>query len=348
MRITINGVDCEHFTGVSINRKLDSIASTFSFTARFNPENDQHKELFKPLQYHEVKIWNDQKQLVLTGYILNHKFMSDSKNNLVAVSGYSKCGILEDVRIDPKYYPLEANNSSLRDILEKICKPYGIGFIIDPSVKNGVSRSFEKVVAQPTDTAKGFLSKLTSQRNIVLSHNEKGEIVLFKPDTNQRPVKNLNKDNTLVMESNWNGQGLHSHISVVRQPSKDNAGASTVDSVKNPLINRYRPTTKILSSGEDTDTSKAANNELAAELKNIGISAKLYGIHWDIKPGVLIEIHNHEIYSFAYSRWFVDEVVYNQSEKEQTTDIKLVLPETYNGNVPKPILFYYQTHQRHG
>ena len=40
MKILINGRNCENFTGISITRNLDSIASTFSFKVRFNPEND--------------------------------------------------------------------------------------------------------------------------------------------------------------------------------------------------------------------------------------------------------------------------------------------------------------------
>ena len=53
MKIKINGKFVENYNELSITRSLDSIASTFSFKIRFNPENDDHKELFKPLQYHK-------------------------------------------------------------------------------------------------------------------------------------------------------------------------------------------------------------------------------------------------------------------------------------------------------
>lgn len=128
---------------------------------------------------------------------------------------------------------------------------------------------------------------------------------------------------------------------------KENAGVSSVDKAINALINVFRPTTKILSSGEDTDTKKAANNELASELKNISLKIKLQGLFEDINPGDLINVHNHEIYSFAYSRWIVSSITLNKNENSETTSLDLVLPETYSGENPKPILFYYESHKRH-
>jgi len=376
MKILINGRNCENFTGISITRNLDSIASTFGFKVRFNPENDDHKELFKPLQYHKVEIFKDDGVLLFTGVILGHAFESDSTSNLLAISGYSLSGILEDVTIPPSMYPLESTGRSLREIANKLCNAYGIevvylldgdadidsNFTKDVTTKNVRSfkpkkkkafkskeadRVFKKTTADSTESVKSYIAKLTSQRNILLSHNAKGQVVMFKPDTNAKPKYYFNKDNTLRMSSQWNGQGMHSIINVVRQPSKDNAGVSTVDVAKNPLIGVFRPTTKVLSSGEDTDTKKAADNELAAELKNITVKVELQGLFDDIIPGDLINIHNHEIYSFAYSRWIVSSITLNKDESSETTSLDLVLPETYNGEIPKPILFYYESHKRH-
>ncbi len=378
MKVLINGRITENFTALSITRNLDSIASTFNLKVRFNPENDDHKELFKPLQYHKIEIFKDDGVLLFTGVILGHAFESDSTFNLLAISGYSLSGILEDVTIPPSMYPLESTGRSLKEIANKLCNAYGIevvylldgdadidsNFTKDVTTKNVKSfkprktkkklskskeadRVFKKTTADSTESVKSYIAKLTSQRNILLSHNAKGNVVMFKPDVNAKPKYYFNKDNTFKMSSSWNGQGMHSNINVVRQPSKDNAGVSTVDSAKNPLIGVFRPTTKVLSSGEDTDTKKAADNELASELKNITVKIELQGLFDDIIPGDLLNIHNHEIYSFAYSRWIVSSITLNKDESSETTSIDLVLPETYNGQIPKPILFYYQSHKRH-
>jgi len=345
MKVKINGKNCTFFTEGSIQLKLDSIASVFSFKTRFNPENDDHKELFKPLQYYKTEIFNDANKLSFTGTILNHSFQSDPNINLLVLSGYSLSGILEDVVIPVSEYPLESNNRSLKDIATRLCGFYGIGLYIDDSVKNEVNAIFKKTTASATDTIKDYLSRLTSQKNIVLSHNAKGQVVLFKPSDNQKIRYFFNKGNSLSMTANYNGQAMHSHIACVRQPSQDNAGVSTVDSIQNPLIKTYRPTTKILSSGEDTDTRKAADNELASELKAIAITVNLKGLFDDIYPGEIVNVHNHEIYSFAYSRYMVSDVTLNFNEKSNTTTLNLVLPETYTGQLPKDILFAYKSHK---
>lgn len=347
MKIKINGRNVEHFTELKLSRSLDSIASTFSFAIRFNPENDDHKELFKPLAYHDVHIFSNDKKLLFTGTILNHSFKSDSTFNLLNISGYSKCGIFEDITIPPSMYPLESNKRSLRDIAKKLGDSFGVRILFDKTVINEVDRVFSKSTCDATETIKGYLSKLTSQRNILLSHNSRGQIVLFKPNVKARPKYYFNKDNTLSMSSEWNGQNLHSEINVVRQPSSENAGVSTVDKVKSFYVNRYRPTTKILSSGEDTDTKRAAENEYAAELKNIVVKVELQGLFPDIIPGDLINIHNHEIYSFAYSRWIVSNVDLSIDEASETTSLSLLLPESFSGNIEQNALFYYKSHKRH-
>lgn len=347
MKIKLNGKFINYFTSLSITRNLDSIASTFSFSVRFNPENDDHKELFKPLQYHTVEIYSDVDKLMLTGTILNHDFDSDSGFNLLVVSGYSISGILEDMQIPSSLYPLESNNLSLKDIANKLCSAFGLKLIVDSSVSSEANRIFGKTTADVTETIKSYLSKLTSQRNIVLSHNEKGNVVMFKPNVNGKPKYYFNKDNSLKMSSSWRGQGMFSEINVIRQPSKENAGVSTVDKINNPLIGKYRTTTKVLSSGDDTDVNKAANNELASQLKNIQFKVELQGLFEDILPGDLINVHNHSIYSFAYTRWIVSSITLNVNENSSTTSIDLVLPETYSGQIPKPILFFYESHQRH-
>jgi len=66
----------------------------------------------------------------------------------------------------------------------------------------------------------------------------------------------------------------------------------------------------------------------------------------DIYPGEIVNIHNHEIYSFAYSRYMVSEVNLTFTPETEITELSLRLPETYTGNQPRNILFFYESHQR--
>jgi len=354
MTIKINGVFVNLFNNGKITLKLDSIGSTFEFSSHFVANNIEHQVIFKPLQYRAIEFFNSENKLIFTGTILNHVFKSDKGRNLVVFSGYSKCGILEDVTIPVKNYPLESNNRSLIDIATRLCGFYGIKVSVSKNVSNlantavkaktglkektdlksleAKSKSvFGRTSAGPTESVKDYLAKLCSQKNIILSHDEFGNVLLFQPEYDQKPKFFFDKYNTLEMSLSFNGQALHSEIDIVSQPSDDNEGVSLTDKAINTLIPIFRPTTKVLTSGEETDTKQAAKNELAAELKAIQLSIKLQGIFDTLYPGEIINCHNHYIYNYAYNRWMIESIDYIFDEKEDTTVLNCLIPEAFTG-----------------
>jgi prophage tail gpP-like protein len=373
MRLVIDGNEVNYFNTGSITLKLDSIASVFEFSTYFSPQTKDYQEILKPLQYKDVQIYNSKDNLIFTGTILNHRFISNKGRNLLIISGYSKCGILEDVSIPPSHYPLESTNKSLLDIANHLCGIFGIKVVVASRAKTIsnskiVTKQDKKVVnpksdlatlnaksnavfgrtsASPSETIKDYLAKLATQKNIVLSHNEKGEVLLFQPDYDQLPKYFFTKGNTLEMQLDFNGQAMHSEINIVRQPSDDNAGVSTFDKAHNTLIAKYRPTTKILSSGEDYQIKDAAKNELASELKAITGMVKLQGIFDEIYPGEIVNVHNHYLYCYACNRFMVESVTMNFDPKDDTTTLNLVIPETFTGGTIRNILYNHQDKDFH-
>lgn len=335
MRLKIEGDYYNFFSGLTINLKLDSVASVFGFDVRFNPENAAHRKLFKPLSYKTVELYNAAGVLIFTGTIINHKFNSTEKPELLSLSGYSLPGVLEDVTVPVSDYPLESINRSLKDVAQRLLGLFDIKLIIDASATTASDIIYKKSVASPTDSIKGYLAKLTSQRNLVLSHTAAGEILIYKPAT-AKPVYFFNTGNTSKMTFEVNGQTMHSKISVIRQPSEDNAGVSTADTVDNKLIPVFRPKTKILSSGEDTDVKNAADNELANELKAINLSISLNRVE-DIAPGSIVEVLNPELFLFKKTKFMVIDVIIKTDTNSETSDFKLVLPETFTALQPVQI-----------
>lgn len=332
MRLKINGTYYKYFSGLTINLKLDAIASAFAFNVRFNPENELHRKIFSPLSYSKVEIFNDVDNLIFTGIIVNHSFVSDSKPNLLGLSGYSLPGVLEDVTVPVKSYPLESINRSLKDVAERLLGLFDLKLIIDESATNAANSVYKKSVASPTDSIKAYLTKLTTQKDVILSHNEKGDVVVYKP-ASASPVLFLNKENSLSMKLAVNGQTLHSDISVVRQPSEDNAGVSTADTVTNELIPVFRPITKILSSGEDTDVKNAADNILASELKSIKLNIVLNRV-LNIMPGSIVEVQNDECFIFKKQKFVVVDVNVKTDINSDISELSLVLPETFTSATP--------------
>lgn len=348
MRVKINNRFFTGFTKLTVNLAIDKVASTFIITGRFNPNLPEHRDIFRPLSYNVVEIFDNFNNIILTGNIINHKLRSKSSPTLSTFTGYSKPGILEDVTISTDRNPLELtgnfdeivvstdrytlenNEVSLTEIAQKILEPFNIQMVIDgPTIEHDMGLPYDRVVAEESETIKEYLSKLTSQRNIVLSHTAKGELLFFRPNIAGKPTYFFNTSNTLEMETNTNGQGLHSHIAVVSQPDIISNDRQT-EIILNPIVGVYRPVVKVQTTDTDVHVLSAAYNKLASELKNIRINV-LLDRFINVKIGDIVEVQNKEIYLFNRTRMIVSMIKLEQSEKGDVTKITLMMPETFTG-----------------
>lgn len=336
MKIKIDNKFYDFFDEVAIDLSLDAIASTFSFKAKFDTNNVNHQLIFQPLIYSKVEIFNDFDNLIFTGVIVNTQLQSSATPTIGTVSGYSIPGVLEDSTIPYSGYPLEKNNVSLHDVVRGVLRDFNINYTVHDSVAIEMNLNYKKTVASPSETVKSYIAKLAAQRNIVLSHTNRGELLFFRPNAYAKPKLFLNKENTLSMSLSVNGQGIHSEISVIRQPSKKNNNLKPVDFVLNPMVFKYKPVVKTLSSGEDTDTKNAANNILADELKNISFSVNLNRIE-DLNPGDIVEVQNDEIFLFKRTKLMVSKVSIKENTNSKSMSISLLMPETFTGDAPNNI-----------
>ena len=371
MKIKINGNYYANFTDFSYEQNLDSVGSVFSFACRFDQEE---RQLFKPLSFLKVQFYNEDDSLFFTGIITNHNFQSNSMSNLVVLSGYSLPGVLEDCNIPHSAYPLESNNMNLREIANKFIKPFGLKLIVDISAQREVEKNYPKTAATPEESIKEYLSKLAAQRNVILSHDENGNLLLFKPNVKQTPVAYFNKESGVEMSLEVSGQDIHSETTNLRQPKpkkeakkkkpkvdseeyEDDLGYNVKEktnpiptpkikkvkelpqyfsTMKNPLVSAYRPAVKVLSEGEDFSTGDAVKNQFADELKAIKISLKLDS--WqNIKPGDIIEVENEEIYLRDKTKLIVLSISKTRNAEEDGMSLETVIPEAFTGTVPKNI-----------
>mgnify|MGYP003149108039 CR=1 FL=1 len=338
--IKVNGVNFNFFENFSIDLRFDAIASSFSFDAVFDINNSLHRSLFKPLSYALTQIYYNGR-LILTGYIINHTFPDSASPEKASFSGYSKTGLLEDCTIPESVYPIQFEEISLRNICEKLVAPFGLAVFVDSAVGQEVTKTIKVEAAKENDTVKKYLSSICNQKNIIITHDEKGNLVLTKAKANQQPVQFFNpSSNNTQMTLTTNGQSMYSESLVMRQASIDteNAGQSTVS---NPFVPLFRSFTSIQSSGTDNDTNAAANNVLSKQLKNIKLSIKSDDITFDngelIKPNNIITVQNSEIYLFDRTKFFIESVNLKGDKDKNIATLNCVIPEVYNKEVPKNI-----------
>lgn len=343
VRITIDGRQYDFFNKLSIDLKYGYAASTFSFSALFDPDNATHRRIFRPLAYQDVVITSELGETLLTGTILRHKFPRSSKRELCTFSGYSKSGALGDCTIPKSVYPLEFTNLSFQEIAERLIQPFGIDLVIQDF---GVvaEQIIDSITAQNTESVYGFLNNIISQRNLVLTNTALGNLILTRPNANAAPVATFRQSIPVTKISlDTNGQALHSDLTALKQADVTNNNAPE-ETVTNPLVGAFRPTLKEQNVGNDVTAEDAARNIRGSELRNIKLTIETDRWTWlrnrtpeTMTPNNVISVIAPDIYLFNRTNFFVESVKLNLDKDKETAILTCVLPEVYNNNEPQNI-----------
>lgn len=345
MVLKVGNTKIDKFSGIDITLKYDSVASTFAFTFYYDRNNPELKQLAKYGSYARCQIIDDDNTVLITGTILSQAFEDGATKSLTGVSGYSVPGVLEDCEIPTSLYPLQSDGKTLKEIAEYLLKPFNIGLVIDQweNFTDIVDKSNEviaTITAEPKQSVKSYLSEIAAQKNIIIGHTSTGQLRFTRAYANGPSLHHFSSGMPNVkINVNFDGQGMHSEITVLKQADIDggNAGDATVI---NPYVSSYRPTVKIQTTGTDITTEMAAKNLLAAELKNIKITITLGGLEKfryngnKIRPNSLIDITSPECNINKRTQFFIEQVQLVENNTEQIAILTCVVPEVHNGNSP--------------
>jgi prophage tail gpP-like protein len=322
------------FDVATVELRYDTIASTFSFEYRRDDKIENLRALNKISKYAECTVTYNGERMI-TGTILNNGLADSLVKTMSSISGYSTTGVLEDCQIPVSLYPLQTDGLSLIQIAQRLTKPFNIRVSVDPQANAAASRVIESTTAEIGDTIKGYLSKLASQRNLVLSHDSSGNLLITKfSAVNNNKFSFTGGPPATNYTLRFNGKGMHSEITVVKQADSDggNAGQSTV---KNPYVPIFRPAVYTQSSGNDNDTATAARSALQDELRAVTLDINVNSwVNWDgrlWRPGQLITVRNAEIGLPNLELFFIEGVVFtDDSENGKTAVLNCVLPQVYD------------------
>jgi len=329
----------DFFNKFRLTLTFDAVASVFSFKWYFDPDNPEHKELGHVAHFHNVTI-EEEGQILLSGIILSQNYVDKSTKELTEISGYSLPGVLEDCQIPVSIYPLQFDGQSINEIAARIFRPFKLKKVVEPNVSAAMNTPIDVTTAGPTQTIKSYLASLCSQKNIIISHNTKGEVVFKRADTEKKPILNFDGESIpgVDMSMKFDGQKMHSSITVIRQADEDggDAGQATVNNPFVPFV--FRPKVINQTSGTDNDTLTAARNAVAAEVKNIKfvISINRWQDENDnlIIPDEVITVRNTSIFLYNKTTLFVESVTLIEDNEKQTAELICVIPEVYNGKTP--------------
>jgi len=337
--LEVGGTEFTKFNNFSVDIEYDTLTSSFEVEVWFDPENEDHKNLFAPGAYSSALVkWKG--EVLITGIILSPEFNDEAAPGLVTLSGYSKTGILEDCPIPPDAYPLQNNRKTIAEICSDLAGLFDIGVVIDISVKDKAEKEIEKSAEDPTNTIGDYIADICGQNRIILSHTSQGDIYLTSSEPSTVPVFNLEDGPPAETWSlSFDGQSMHSQITVQGQSDPKGGNKSEV-TVKNPLVKLFRPTVIEQTSGDDTTVEEAANNALADELKNVSLKIDLD--RWEVdgkllKPNMPIMVKNPRLMIYDWARFIISEVSLNENESNRSASITCNLPEVYTKEEPVDI-----------
>lgn len=357
MQLKIGNRVIEKYNNVTVSLRYDSVASVYSILVYFSPGDAQDRQTYIPGNFLPATLsYNG--EVLISGVAISTKFSDSSKKNLTPISGYSKSGTIEDCQFPPTSYPLQFKEGpTLKTICEKLLNPFGLKVNIDSIVSAECNAPMPTQTMDNDETIKEFITKLAIGKNIVLSHDASGNLLLTRANTSKEPIFNFTSGTWTDMDLDFNGQQMHNPIWSVGQASIDSSNASEA-SIENPYVlthvdflatarlstlgqsgvvyqTGYRPRVSTQTTGTDNTTVLSARQVLAQELKGIRLTIKIAG--WTlngklVKPNNIVTVVNPDMFLYQKTRWFIESVDFFGDERSETAVLNCVLPECYNSD----------------
>jgi prophage tail gpP-like protein/phage tail protein X len=331
--ILIDGRRFRKWSSVTINEAIDQISSV-EFTAPFEPGDTAFRDAFRPFSFATVDIEvNGRREFTGTLVGVNPSVSPDQ--SIVTASCYALPGVLGDCTMPASAFPLEFNNTTLREITAKMLRPFGIRavFEADPGPR------FERVGCDPGRTVLDFLADLARQRNLVIGNDERGSLVFRQSPTLGSPVANLEVSPLVSVTPAFNPQQYFSHITGLEPVTVGLAGSQFT--VKNPrLAGSVRPMTFTVTDADAGSVSQAVQAKAGRMFANmvsysVGLSTwrTPAGDLW--RPGSTVNVLAPRAMIYRPYEFEIRGVTRRREADSETATLDLIIPGAYAGRVPE-------------
>ena len=334
MAVLIDGKRFKYWDKIRITDSLDTLA-TVEFSAPFDVNIPNFKDTFRPFSYKEVVVTVGGDP-IFTGTMLTPKPVIENNAKIISVSCYSTPGSLNDCTPPASAFPLEFNGQGLQDIITKLVEPFGVSvdFQGDPGA------IFERVAIEPGKKIITFIIELLQQRNLVLSSDAKGKLVIWNSIETGAPVGKLEQGVSPVLSvtPSFTEQNYFSHVTGISPVDVGNEGSQFT--VKNPqLTDVIRPFTFVVPDTIDS-TVKAAVEAKAGRMFGNMVSYSVRvathrnpsGNRWAANTSIMLRAPDAMIYNDY--EFIIRSVEFDKDDKTKTATLNLVLPGSFSGKIP--------------
>ena len=334
--IVIDGYKFLGFTGYEINLNYDSFDS-FSFSAPFDIASEAIAEAILPFAFKDCDIYYNG-ELMLKGTLLTPDPEVADNAREITIQGYPLCGVLNDCTIPLAQYPAEFGNLTIKQIAEPIGSVFGIKVIFngDPG------EPFERVSIDPTEKIMNFLVKLSKQRNLLFSNDERGRLVFFSPKQNRVFASFKEGDLPLTaIRAKFNAQNFYSHI--IGFSRMDTWGDSDRFIYENMYLVKKgitRSQTIIIDDdiwGNLEESTKAYAGRMYADCVSYELECKdhVNSNKQVFKKGMTACVYAPGAMIRKETNFIARNIKLKRNTEGKTTVMSLVLPGSYTGEIPE-------------
>jgi len=202
---------------------MDTAADAWTASIAWFPEDEEISDLLRPFAYRPATAYLGGFKLV-DGFLYTTAPNKTTAGITMTLEGFSSTIDLVDSTLKPPYVQKLV---TLKQRAEEVCSPFGVGVVFEILV----DPPFKKVTAEPTDKAFDHLAGLASQRGILISSTEDGEL-LFTEVTKDPPVGTINDDlpPQQSISARFDGrQRFNSYKAIGQSPGKTNKKAVAKD-----------------------------------------------------------------------------------------------------------------------
>lgn len=331
----IDGKAFDTWSGINLSLEFDGIDQV-SFSAPFDYDNKEHREIFKPFSYKECEVYISGERL-FAGVIMNASPSCDPNKSTVSVVCYSKAGVLNDCQAPTSIYPLEFKKTYLVNILNKVCEPFGVPVVLE-SDQGAV---FEQVQLAAEKKVWSFFSDLAKNRNCIISTNKDGGISIVKEVKAGNPVAYLVEESLpmIGIEPGINSQDYFSTITGIEPTRKGKKGAKIT--LSNPhLYGVLRPYVFKVSDTKGGTVQTAVNAKAGRMFANVVSYAVTVasmkdsnGNYWQPNTTILIKAPSAMIYE--QYEFFIHKVNIIEDENRTIAVLTVTLPGAFSGKIPE-------------
>lgn len=337
--ILIDGRRFRFWDNIRFTRALDTI-DIVEFGAPLDTNISNFKETFKPFSYKNVVITVGDNP-IFTGTMVSVVPVVEENKKIVSISCYSKPGVLNDCTPPASLYAqgegqLEFNGQGLTEIIKTLVTPFGIS--VDFQADQGAI--FDRVAIQAGEKIFSFLAKLVKQRNLILTNDIDGQLVVWQSTPPGTPVAVLSQGEPPILSITpfFSPQEYYSHITGIEPVLVGLEGSQfTVRNTR--LLGVTRPLTF---NAPDTIGSnlKSAVEAKAGRMFGNLVSYSVRVATWRDSSGALwepnktIKIIAPDAMIYSDYEFIIRSVEFDRDDTTKTATLNLVLPGSFSGEIP--------------